>query len=224
MKKFLVEMVDYCLRDRANIGLDLSGADFTGLTKAGFRAFFGYRLRLYRDPALDHRQEVEDLMSDILPDGRYFRHRLFTGVIGNEGIVFDWLYGLMWQQGGSEDMGNIEKAKSYIATLNSEKYCGYENWRLPSLHEGLLTLDFSGTPSDMSVLNESFDQKQSRIWTSEKNRSRTPLVIDSRYERNTMSTRNVRDWLDLIVNESDPFNKGTNLSAYVRAVRSEERE
>jgi hypothetical protein len=70
---------------------------------------------------------------------------------------------------GKESVG--KDTNSYIKTINNEKYCGYKDWRLPSLQELLGIVAFNHSPS----INEQFfndiilkdsDSYKMYFWTS----------------------------------------------------------
>jgi hypothetical protein len=56
-------------------------------------------------------------------------------------VVVDDATGLMWQRNGSWDEGfdslTFPDAKEYVARLNSERRCGFDDWRLPTLEEAM---------------------------------------------------------------------------------------
>jgi hypothetical protein len=61
----------------------------------------------------------------------------------NDGkIVYDRASDLMWQQSGSGYV-NYEKAKAYVTELNSDRFAGYNDWRLPTLEEAMSLMETS---------------------------------------------------------------------------------
>lgn len=81
-------------------------------------------------------------------------------------VVYDHASGLMWQQSGSRDAMNYEKAKNYISQLSHGQFAGYNDWRLPTLEEAMSLMEPTKKYGDLS-LNPVFDPYQKRIWTSD---------------------------------------------------------
>jgi len=93
-------------------------------------------------------------------------------------IVADYAYRLMWQQSGSLEKLNINKAKEYVMILNDNALGGYNDWRLPTLEEAMCLLEPSKGYS--LHINPVFDAKQEIIWTSDKYRYARATCIDRR--------------------------------------------
>ncbi len=81
-------------------------------------------------------------------------------------IVYDQANGLMWQQSGTATHMSDDKAKEYVAGLNSGQFAGYKDWRLPTLEEAMSLME--PTQNDSKLYIESvFDSNQRWIWTSD---------------------------------------------------------
>jgi len=71
----------------------------------------------------------------------YFSNLIWAGTFidNNNGTVTDKNTGLVWQKGDSyhdvKNGLNWYDALEYITVKNSEKFAGFDNWRLPSLAE-----------------------------------------------------------------------------------------
>jgi hypothetical protein len=84
----------------------------------------------------------------------------------NNGTITDNSTGLMWQKSGSPDYMNYDNAKAYIEELNSKKFAGYSDWRLPTVDELKSLL----TPKEMNgdlYIDPVFDKTQRYCWTSD---------------------------------------------------------
>ena len=81
-------------------------------------------------------------------------------------VVYDVVTDLMWQQSGSGDYIDFEKAGKYIEELNHNKFAGYTDWRLPTLEEAMSLME--PKKSGDLFINPIFDGKQEWIWTSDK--------------------------------------------------------
>ncbi|MCP4270134.1 MAG: TIR domain-containing protein [Candidatus Brocadiaceae bacterium] len=80
-------------------------------------------------------------------------------------VVYDHSSNLMWQQSGSNEMLIYKKTKLYIKRLNSDKYEGHNDWRLPTVEEAMTLME--PKKNGNLYVDSVFDQKQSKIWTSE---------------------------------------------------------
>jgi len=76
--------------------------------------------------------------ADINPDGCFTNHFIDTG----DGLTaIDTRSGLMWQRAGSKDIITNRQAAAYCRKMNEERLAGHNDWRLPSLTEGLSLLE-----------------------------------------------------------------------------------
>ena len=93
-----------------------------------------------------------------------------------ETVVYDHATGLMWQQSGSRNDMNYERAKNYISELNREQFAGYIDWRLPTLEEAMSLVESTQKNSDLHI-DQIFDPCQMRIWTSDFRRDSMSWVV-----------------------------------------------
>ena len=56
-------------------------------------------------------------------------------------VVVDPATGLMWESEGSPDRMSWDDAHDYCERLNSSKFCGYTDWRLPTRTELFTLID-----------------------------------------------------------------------------------
>lgn len=82
-------------------------------------------------------------------------------------LVMDHATGLTWQQSGSENQMNFEKAKTYVQKLNSERNADFDDWRLPTLEECMSLMETEQQNGDLYI-DPIFDKNQRWIWTSDK--------------------------------------------------------
>ena len=80
--------------------------------------------------------------------------------------VTDRVTGLMWQKGGSEDGMTWQDAKVYVKGLNSKKYAGNSNWRLPTIEE-LASLMKSMKSEESLYIAPIFSKEQEICWSSD---------------------------------------------------------
>lgn len=84
-------------------------------------------------------------------------------------VILDSSTGLMWQQSGSSECMEYEKAQEYITQLNREKFAGYLHWRLPTLEEAMSLMKPVKYIS-LYHLAPDFDENQSSMWTADRPR------------------------------------------------------
>ena len=92
-------------------------------------------------------------------------------VIAKGNIIYDRSTNLMWQQSGSSLQLNQREMEDYIAALNSTKFGGYDNWRLPTLEEATSLIKSKQIDASQSTgllyIDRIFDHKQKYIYTSD---------------------------------------------------------
>ena len=115
-------------------------------------------------------------------------------------VVYDHASGLRWQQSGSRNDMNYERAKKYIPELNHEQFAGYNDWRLPTLEEAMSLMEPTQKNSNLHI-DQIFDPCQVRIWTSDFRRDSMSWVV--RFDAG---------YCDYVYNDS-------NNNYFVRAVR-----
>jgi hypothetical protein len=69
---------------------------------------------------------------------------------GNEATTTDKTTGLMWQRHGL-DITSIRKMRQHVARLNSERYAGFADWRLPTLAEALSLMEPQKNDQDLHL-------------------------------------------------------------------------
>ena len=84
--------------------------------------------------------------------------------------VVDHATGLMWQKSGSIKPLTYEQAQVYIEELNRKRFAGYNDWRLPTVKEGMSLLELEKQSTDLYI-NPIFDSKQWRCWSADKRSS-----------------------------------------------------
>jgi serine/threonine protein kinase len=93
-------------------------------------------------------------------DGSF--NSLFEGA-----TVFDSRSGLIWQRSGSDDTLAWADARNYIQDLNGRRFCGYAQWRLPTVEE-LFSILKSPTLEVQDCLDPAFDGRQKMLWSSDR--------------------------------------------------------
>ena len=88
----------------------------------------------------------------------------------NGQVVVDHVTGLFWQQSGSSNNMRYQDAEKYIRDLNAQRFADYEDWCLPTLEETMSLMESRKKDGGLYI-DPVFDQKQSRIWTADKERA-----------------------------------------------------
>ncbi len=100
-------------------------------------------------------------------------------VDNNDGTVTDQATGLMWSKADSGKALTWEDALAWVQGKNSEKYLGYDNWRLPTIKELNSIVDYSNAPEynnkpaintdyfeTTSIINEQGEGDYPYFWSS----------------------------------------------------------
>lgn len=81
-------------------------------------------------------------------------------------LVIDHATGLTWQKSGSVKYMTFAEAEKFIQKLNQQKFAGYDDWRLPTLEEGMSLME--PTKRNGLYIDPTFDETQRWIWTADK--------------------------------------------------------
>lgn len=85
-----------------------------------------------------------------------------------DGTVTDKVTGLMWQKAGSPSEMTFNVAGNYVQELNSSRFGGYGDWRLPTMEELCSLLE--GTPNKSGkFIDDVFDPVQGICWSADEN-------------------------------------------------------
>ncbi len=87
-------------------------------------------------------------------------------VDNGDGTVTDRATALMWQKDGSSEGMTWASAKEYINKLNSDRFAGYSDWRLPTIEE-LASLMKSVTVKGKLYTDSIFSEKQQFCWSAD---------------------------------------------------------
>ena len=92
-------------------------------------------------------------------------------------VIIDHTTGLMWLQSGSKDYMQWNVANGWVKKLNTLKYAGYNDWRLPTIEEAASLLEPGKT--NALHIDPIFDKEQWGIWSGDKRGSSTWSVYFS---------------------------------------------
>ncbi len=95
-----------------------------------------------------------------------FPNRYESLSVEGDAAVADRASGLLWHPSGSDAPLDFYAAQEWIADLNSRRYAGRTDWRLPTLDE-LLTLLEAPETSRRAHVDPMFSDVQEIIWTGD---------------------------------------------------------
>lgn len=85
----------------------------------------------------------------------------------NDSIAYDFKRNLMWKRFVSDNKKKYNDVKDYINWINSKKYAGFDDWRLPTLEEAMSLLIKPSKKESNYFNNTIFDLANKKIWTSD---------------------------------------------------------
>ncbi len=150
--------------------------------------------------------------------GKGFDNNFEIRTIGEEKIIVDKASRLIWQQNGSLDKLNGDEITAYIDKINKDRLAGYNDWRLPTLEEGMSLMKPEKNAENLFI-DPVFDKHQFLIWTSD---TYCDAIFDKEKDINGISDRlNEKSWAWVVF-----FDNGYCANydifddySYVRAVR-----
>ena len=95
---------------------------------------------------------------------------------GDALTLIDARTGLMWQRFGL-DLCSIRNMKSQIEALNEEGFCGYNDWRMPSLEEAMSLMEAEENTKGLYT-HLCFSKEQPFIFTSTKRKPTGYWFVD----------------------------------------------
>jgi len=90
--------------------------------------------------------------------------------------VIDERTGLTYQQSGSANYMNYAEAEEYVRELNTKRFAGYNDWRLPTRDEAMSILLLQ--PVNNFYADPVFDRQQTWIWTADKESAGRAWCVD----------------------------------------------
>lgn len=95
-------------------------------------------------------------------------------VDNGDGTITDKVTGLMWQKAGSPAELAFDAAGKYVQELNSNRFGGHGDWRLPTLEELCSLLEGTQNQSG-KFMDKLFDPAASSCWSADENQHYTQL-------------------------------------------------
>lgn len=134
----------------------------------GAKSFTGSRSVLPMEPAVINDGQLEPLIkkwhffdSILNPQGRFDNMLVDNG----DGLtVTDERTGIMWQRSGL-DIASYRTLQRNLASLNTEGFAGYDDWRLPTMEEALSLMETEMNSKGL-YLNPCFSKEQPFIFVA----------------------------------------------------------
>lgn len=174
MQAFLWKLVQLC-RDRGELLP-------SGLEEADLSLYpMQLPLTLRHEPKRLEEFEIQTMLkkfdffeSRIHKEGKGLAHDYHACSKGGDDVVIDYTTNLMWQQAGSLKGMRYAEAMKYVEQLNQNRFAGYNNWRLPTLEEGMSLMESKDENNALYIDPDRdlyialiFDRTQRWIWTAD---------------------------------------------------------
>ena len=124
---------------------------------------------LRSEPKVFKESEIESVIKQAAiferrynPDGAAEKYLVDNG---DQLTVSDMTTSLMWERSGS-DINSIRTIQARVKELNANKFAGYDDWRLPTIEEGLSLLEKIKNDNDL-YLHPCFSKAQPFIFTAD---------------------------------------------------------
>lgn len=141
---------------------------------------------LRRAPAFVGEEEVPAILarfdfydSQRRPEGKFKGYLVDNR---DDLTVSDLVGGVMWQRGGC-DITTYRHVNAYIEQLNREKFAGFDDWRLPTLEEGLALLGPERNDKGL-LIDPAFSREQPFIFLADERKPGGYWFID--YKQGTV--------------------------------------
>lgn len=117
-----------------------------------------------------------DQVGELIREGGYFDIKRnpegsFANYLvdnGDKQTVTDQATGLMWHRQGC-DIANIKRVRKYVEDLNSQKFGGYSDWRLPTIDEAMSLMEADKNVEGLH-LHPCFSRSQPFIFSADQRR------------------------------------------------------
>ncbi len=141
----------------------------TGLPRAGEVKVPERQRLLRRETAFIREGEIKAIVRHgNFFDSQYNPLGVFENCLVDNGdgkTVTDLATGIMWQRSGC-DITNIRNVQAYVEELNRARFAGHDDWRLPTLEEGLSLLEPQKNAKGL-YLHSCFSKEQPFIFVAD---------------------------------------------------------
>lgn len=178
MKMFFLEKLRHSLAEEQKVPAGLAGTDIVGMGKLLQKPLYQLRFKgqkLDWDVVKTMLQRYDFYESRINTNGQGALHFYELRKIEGDQVVVDHACGLMWEQSGSKKRMQFNDSKKYINDLNSKRFAGFRDWRLPILEEAMSLME--PKKHGKLYIDPVFDKMQDWIWTSDKKDASAAWVV-----------------------------------------------
>jgi Protein of unknown function (DUF1566) len=169
-------------------------------------------------------QDLQKMISErnffnkpLNPDGNFPN----AFVANEDGTVTDKVTGLMWQKAGSPSEMTFDAAGKYVQELNSNRFGGHGDWRLPTLEELCSLLE--GTQNQYrKFMDNLFDPAPYICWSVDENQHYIQASYRVAFCVNFARGEIIAGWAERVAPHHST--NVTQTRYYVRAVRTAESE
>jgi len=125
----------------------------------------------YRNLSVSDVQSMSDIYIRKFDEWGFYGHSTIIHnyekkSIKGGNVVIDHATGLMWLQSGSKEYMQWIAANGWVKKLNTLKYAGYNDWRLPTIEEAASLLEPGKT--NALHIDPIFDKEQWGIWSGDR--------------------------------------------------------
>ena len=125
----------------------------------------------YRNLSVSEVQSMPDIYIRKFDEWGFYGHSTIIHSyekksIKGGNVVIDHTTGLMWLQSGSKEYMQWNAANVWVRKLNTLKYAGYSDWRLPTIEEAASLLE--PVKKNTLHIDPVFDEEQWGIWSGDK--------------------------------------------------------
>ena len=115
------------------------------------------------------------------PPKRDALNRFAAKTLQHEEVVIDRSTGLMWQQSASSQPLVYRMATALIQDINKRSFAGFDDWRLPTLAEGMTLMEKSPNTAGLYI-DPIFNAKERLwMWTSEREKADLVWYVNFNY-------------------------------------------
>jgi Protein of unknown function (DUF1566) len=149
------------------------------------------------------------------PEGNFPNDLVDNG----NGTVTDKVTGLVWQKGGAPSDMKFDATNKYVDDLNSSRFGGYIDWRLPTMEELYSLMEETPNQSE-KFMDNLFDPAQSVCWSADMNPSYRPAGSSMGVQVAFVVNYSRGETSEGVADKNVRFAGLTQGSCYVKAVRT----
>lgn len=111
------------------------------------------------------------------PSGKGYQNEFKEITNHNKQLVEDKRSHLIWQRFGSTEEMSFSSAQEYVRQLNSARYGGFSDWKLPTIEQAMTLVEPQQNVHGLHI-NPIFGKKQNQIWTIDRTSEREVWKVE----------------------------------------------